>query len=302
MPLSDPRTIFGIHQMTAVSRTTGLPLGTIKVLASAESNREREQVDLFAGSNPNQWDSEDGNINSDITLMVKEFNPFLFELAGYTKTTNSAEATGGVSALTNKVGTSVFSATTGVASAEVVSNAETALKTGRYIIKAVSATTVDVYAVFDNDFSKVDSDGSADADHDAALTYVDDLLKITSSALTITTDTAVDIPNTGLTITGGSGTIAMTTSDVAYFDVRKINTGSYIYTYGSNPTTVEFEMWLSSQVKSNGEFVQHMFPRVKMSSMPSGLSEKAWSESSIAIKVLYDSTAGYSHKMIDLKI
>lgn len=280
MALSDPRTIFGIHQMTALNRTTFVPYGTIKVLASAEATREREQIDLYGGSNPNQWDSEDGNVSGDVVLNIKEFSPFLYTLAGYsTSTTSTPSTTGTVSSVTDKVGTSI--------SADLTVAVETTadLKTGRYIVKATAADEVAVYAVLDTDFTRGEDES-----------YDDDTLVIASGDQS-TVDAAMD--NFGLTLTGSW---SFTTNDTAYFDVKAPYTEFSVHQYTENPTPVEFEMWLSSQKKANGEFIQHHFPRVKFASIPASLTEKAWTEGSVTVKVLYDSSAGYSHRITDITI
>ena len=292
--LSSPRTQFGIHQMTAVNRTTGLPYGTVKVLASANAELSREAFDLYGGSNPNIVDTENGNVSGDLNVEVKEFHPMLYELAGYTKTELSASANGEVSsAVANKVGTSLVAAT-GLASADIKGTAAasivyTDVKDGLYIVKAVSATTVDVFAIFDNEF---DTGGD--------LSFVNDTMKITATALTIATDTAVEIPNTGIELLGGSGTIALTEDDTAVFEVRSAHAGGNEYVYGESPEPIEFEMYLTSQTKSNGEYSREHFPRVKFMGIPAGMTEKEWKTAQLTAKILFDTTLGYSRKMVDL--
>lgn len=290
MPLSAPRTEFGIHQMTALSRTTGLPYGKIEVLGNFSAENTREFIDLYGGSNPNIIDSENGNVTGDVSITVKEFRSFLYTLAGYDVSAIASNSDGEVSsALANKYGTSVYSATTGIATATVKSGSEADVKDGKYIVKAVTSTTVDVYAVFDNEF-QVGTD----------LTYQDDTMKITASPLTITTSSAVEIPGTGIELTGGSGTIALTVGDTAVFETRSPNSGGFEASYGPSPDPIEFECYMTSQTKSNGEFVVEHFPRVKFASVPAGMSEKEWHEAEVTLKVLYDSDLGYSRKKVDI--
>ena len=290
MALNKPRTSFGFASMTAVSRTTGLTLGMIKVAQSYDPTSEREQIDLYGGSNPNAWDSADGNISNDIAITLSEFKPLMYELAGYTVTkSEAAEVSGNVTVGANNIGATVIAAT-GVASVALSTAAGAAsnLKEGRYLMTSTSATAVQIYAVSDNDFERGDD-----------LTYVDDTLRITTSALTITQGAVTVIPNIGVALTGGTGTIAMTPGDVAYFDVRKPNEGYYEYSYGENPVPIEFDMWLVSQKKSNGEYVLDRYPRVKFNSIPGGMTAKEWTNVDVAVKVLYDSTLGFAMKRYD---
>ena len=213
----------------------------------------------------------------------------MLELAGWTKTENAAEASGAVTTLTNKNGTSVQVATTGIASVGLKAGETADLKDGVYVVKAVSATTVDVYAISDIYFREGDD-----------VTYQDDDGKITASALTISTGAAVEIPNTGVELTGGSGTIGMTTGDTAIFEIRSTNEGSFEYEYSENPTPIEFGCYFFSQKKANGEYQRLYVPRCKLSSFPTGMTEKEWQEAEVTIKVLYDNAAGYSKKGLDV--
>jgi hypothetical protein len=281
MSIYTPRTIFGIHSMTAMSRTTGLPYGIIKVVASAENKRERESVDLFGGSNPNQWDAEFGNVTGDVTVNFKEFKPFLFQLAGYTLTSGGAEASGAVTAPINVTctsGTGVLA--TGMTLAISTTTTNKTLRAGTYRAVATTTAAVTVYAV-------TDVDGQ---------TYANDTLLITTAAISLTSS-AAQIPGIGISVLT-SGAIEI--GDVAEFTIRSANSGNYLYTYGTNPTPIEFGMFLFSQKKANGEFVEDYFPRVKMGGLPTPLTEKAWSEASVTMKILTDTSAGYSHRRRDV--
>jgi len=291
MALNKPRTSFGI---TAVNKTTKLPYGMVKVVQTYDPTMEREQIDLYGGSNPSAWDSSDGNISNDIALTISEFKPFLYTIAGYTvSTSEAAEVSGNITTLTNDYGTSVSNATTGIASIALSTssgNGVANLKEGRYMItcSTSAAAAVDVYAVTDNDFTR----GTDEV-------FTTDTLKITTAALTVVTGDTVNVPAVGFALTGGSGTIGMTAGDVAFFDVRKPNEGYNEYSFGENPVPVEFDMWLVSQKKSNGEFVMDRFPRVKMNSVPAGMAAKEWANVDLSIKVMFDNDLGYAFKRYD---
>ena len=294
--LSAPREVFGIHNFTAVNKTTDVPYGTIKVIGSANLTHTGDLVELMGGSNPNAVAVERGVITNEIGVSVKEYNPFLHTLAGADVTDNSAEAGGfagsfaGVSGtITNRVGTSLVAAT-GIASVGVKSGSETDLKDGTYLVVAASATTVDVYQVTDFAFRN----GTDEA-------FENDNLKITASALTVVTATATEIPAFGIEFTGGAGTIALVTGDSAVFTVRSINDKSSIISYGENPTPVEFEGHFYSQRSINGNYLVLRAPRCVFVDFPVNFAEQEFSTTDLTIKMLFDTTECITHQFIDTR-
>src|SRR5687768_6561752 len=245
MGLSNPRTIYGVHSLTLYDRSTWEPFGIIKVLGSLTMALSGEFNDLFGGSSKFAWDSESGVIDTSLTGTIKEIPDFAFEkFLGASVTQNAAEATGNVGSLTNKNGTSVMDATTGIASVAAKTGSESSLKTGLYVVKAVSATTVQVFCMSDYDF-----------DQGTDETFEDDDLSLSSAALTVPgTSGTVDLDDFGLTFTGGSGVVAFETGDTAYFYVRKVNGGSSLVTFGQSTATFpEFGCLFASQKKGSGE-------------------------------------------------
>lgn len=278
MSLSDPRVIYGVHSVTPYSRTDGLPYGMVRVLKDSSLSLQGELIGLNGGSNKYEWAVEDGKITSEMSLKFAEYPNFVFELfLGKAVSSNNAEASGNASTLTNKKGSLV--AAVGLASVSVLSGSEADLKFGKYIVKAVSATTVDVYLLSDIDITR-GTDG----------TMQNDALKITATALTITSGGDTNIPNFGLKLTGGAGTIGMTTGDTATFEVRPINTGSTTVTVGA-PTDVtpEFGCLILAQKRGNGEMFEIDAFKCRASGLPIGFAEKAFSEVEAKAKLLFDS-------------
>lgn len=275
-----PKTVFGTHDLSLYDRTSGEFYGHIRVVGSLNLALEGDFVDLFGGCNKFAWDSEPGTIDGSLSGTVKELTNFSFEkFLGSEVTENTAEASGNVGTIANKKGTSAVNATTGIASVGALSGSETDLKDSYYLVKVVSATTVDVYAASSYDFVT-----------GTKLTYQNDLLKITATPLTVPdTGGTVTIPNTGVEITGGSGSVAMTVDDTAVFTTRKINSGSDIIRVGANQTFPEFGAFITSCRKANGDTFRGQLFRCKGIGLPIGLTESAWLESDINIKVLYDS-------------
>lgn len=282
MALPAQKHLFGIHSFTAINRTTGLPYGQdldrgiLKVIGSASLNYSTELMELRGGSNPNAVAVERGTTTAEITLNTKEYPAWLAELAGATVTYNAAETGGSASAITNSIGTSVVNATTGIASVAVTTAAD--LKDGTYYVKAVSATTVDVYVDTDIAFK-----------NGTDISYQDAALKITASALTVPgTSGTVAIPNTGITISGGSGTVAFTTGHVAVFTVRSINLGSTSIVFPETPEPIEFKAIAYGQRLADGSISRLIAPRCILADCPVGMTENEFSTGDLTIKVLYD--------------
>jgi len=281
MALSNPRSFFGVHSVSPYSRATGEFYGILKVIGSSSLSLSGETVPLTGGSSKYPWHVEDGAISSELSLTFREYPDFVFELfLGKAPTTVAAETTGNVSSMTAVTGTSLTNATTGIASIAAESGLTAELKFGRYVIKAASATTVDVYVSSDVDFNR----GTDEA-------YESDLLKITASPLTVTdTGGTTSITNFGLEITGGSGTVALTTGDTVTFQVRPINAGGRtVRVGGSADTFPEFGAVVMAKQRGNGELMELDLFRCKAVGAPIGFDENAWSEASVTAAVYYDS-------------
>lgn len=278
MSLSERRQIFGVHSVTPYNRTTGEPYGIAKVVKDSSIAISGELVENSGGSNPWPWGVEQGKISGEMSLKFSEYPDFVFELfLGKAVSSVNAETSGNCSTLTNKYGTSVV-ASTGIATATVKAASKADLKFTRFVVKAVSATTVDVFAMSDEDFTR-----GTDKE------FVNDLLKITASALTITTATAVEIPGYGVELTGGAGTIGMTTGDTATFEVRPIHTGGLTVRIGANGEVApEFGCVVMSQRRSSDEMFEIDAFKCRASGLPLGFAEKAWSEVEAKAKLLYD--------------
>jgi hypothetical protein len=214
-------------------------------------------------------------------LKFMQYEDFLIQLfLGTTPTENGAAALGAVTTLTNKLGTSAQKATTGIASIAVKTGSEGDLKFGKYVVKVVSATTVDIYLSSDLDIGR----GNAG-------TIQSDQMKVTATPLSITATTGTDIPNFGLTLMGGSGTIGMTVGDTATFQVLPENTGSMSVDIGSSTNTkfAEFGAIVMAAKRGNGELFEIDCVRCKAAGMPINFDQNAFSEADVKIKCLYDS-------------
>lgn len=281
MSLSAPRSIFGIHSVSPYKRSDGLFYGELRVLENSSIGLTSELISLQGGSNKFDWSTEVGSMTSEMSLSFSEYPDFVFELfGGNAPTANAAEANGNVSTLTDKLGT-VVDASTGIASIAAKAGSEADLKFGKYVIKVVSATTVDVYYSSDADIGR-GTNGE----------YQSDALKVTASALTVPgTGGTVDVPNFGLEITGGSGSIALTTGDTATFEVRPQNNGSMDVTIGqlSDQNFPEFGAIIMAAKQGNGELFEIDALRCKAAGLPLGFARNAYSPAEVTVKLMYDS-------------
>lgn len=279
----DTRYSFGIHSVGAVNRSTGLPYGMIATVGDCTVNIEASSVDLRGGSVLGARATEQTEIDYNVTYNARSWPDWLFTVNfGATVSTTAASAsTGTVSALVNYLNTSVFDASTGVATATLKSGEAANMKFNHYIVVAASASTVDVYTTSNFDFTR-----------GTDLFFDDNTMKITTSALSITTSTAVEIPGTGIELTGGSGTIGMTSGDVAVFEVAPPHNGIsdvQIGALGSLPP--EHELWLFGKKRASGESMSircYKAQCVSGGSIPLSLADFAATD--FTIKLLYDST------------
>lgn len=276
MSLSSPFGIFGIHSFTPYSLLDGMPFGPqARVLGQLNVGNSIEEIPLNGGSSRDPWASELGARTSEISLSLREYPSWIWELfSGKAITATTAEAAGGVTTLLNVKGTSAKSATIGVASVSVKTASEADVKYGIYIVKVVSPTTVDVYAMTDVDFGQ-----------GAFLDFANDAQKITATPLTITMGTAVAIPSFGLELTGGNGTIGMTVGDTAWFQARPINSGFSTVSVGTKDERfTSFGALVAAQRQSNGEMVLFNFYKLKGTGNPANMQEKAWSEYELTLR------------------
>lgn len=280
MALSDPRIIFGVHSVTPYNRTTGAFYGILRVLGGSSLSLNGELIKLNGGSNKYPWAIEDGLITAEMSLKVKEYPDFLFELfLGKAPTAVSTPDTDGtVSTVTNKLGTSIV-ASTGLASVSAIPTSGPAnLKFAKYVVKYLSATTLNIYASTNIDFAR-----GTDEDYD------DDLLLVGVTGA-ITTGGNTDVASLGLRFVGGAGTIAFVAGDTATFEVQPPFTKSMSVAIGANSDVFpEFGAILMAKQRGNGEMFEIDAHRCKGVGLPLGFEENAFSQAEIKVEAFYDS-------------
>lgn len=282
MSLPSRKTIYGVHSVSVYDPATGIPLGDIaKVVGNLTVNLTGELVQLNGGSQPFPWQVENGLISTETSLLLREYPNFVYEaFLGKAVTEGAAEANGGVGTLTNVKGTSVLDAATGIASIGVESGEGANVKSTKYVIEAVTATTVNVYALGDVDFKNGDD-----------LSYQDSTLKVNASPITVPgSDGTVSIPNTGLEITGGSGTVAMTVGDTAFITSRAANTGYQEVIVGDASFSLpDVGIICYAQKAGDNSIYEIDIFKAKGAGAPISFAEKAFSEAEIPVQAFYDS-------------
>jgi hypothetical protein len=277
------RQSFGIHSVGAVNRSTGLPYGMLAIVGDASISLTASSVDNRGGPSLFPWATEITEVDSNASFNLKSWPDWVYTVffGASVSITSASASTGTISGLVNYVNTSVFDASTGVATATLKSGEAANLKFGHYIVVAASATTVNVYTPSNFDFTR-----GTDLFHD------DDTLKITTSALTITASTAVEVPGTGIELTGGSGVIGMTAGDVAYFEVAPPHNGISDITIGQSGIVFpEHELWLFGKKRASGECMSiRCYKAQAVSGGTIPLSQSDFAATDINVKLLVDST------------
>lgn len=209
MPIAK-KGLLGVHCLTIVDIATKEPVSILKVVDTANIDLGETVAVLKGGDSNHPYSAAVVDANHTVSIPVKEFpDSFVELLYRATQTPGAAEAAGNISTPANVTGTSIVSATTGI-TATITATSGSTLKEGTYIIKAASATTLNIYGYTSYDDLTMSNDESG---------------LVNATPYTITTGTAANITEIGITVTGGSGTIGFTENDTAIVVVRRINSG-----------------------------------------------------------------------------
>lgn len=272
-----PRSIFGVHGATPYNRTTGLPYGELRVAKSSSLSLQGELVEQMGGSSKYSWAAEEGAITAELTLNVGELPNFMFELfLGKAPTDGSAETSGNISTAANKNGTSVINGTNGIGSVFLLTGSAANLKFGKYVLKALSANTFNVYYLSGIDLGR-GGDGSF---------LTDDLC--VASALSVASANAT-LPLFGLEF-AKAGTPAFVTGDTATFEVRPVNSGYSTVRVGGivSQSFPEFGCLVYAQRRGNQQMLELDLFRCKGAGMPIPFEMGQFAGFEVKAKVLYD--------------
>jgi hypothetical protein len=279
--------LFGVKYLIPYDLVTMKPKGIFEVIGGVEVGREIEQLLLTGGHKDGPYAVEAGEPSNSIKATLKEYPNFafsLFENAVITEATT--ETTGYVSALANTKGTSVLNATTGIASVAVTLNKGAELPSGMVVIEAKDATHVDIYLAGDVASGRVP--------------VVSELPKIASNVV-IATGT-VDVAGFGITLTGGSGTIALVTGDIAFFSTRPSNVLKTSIKVGANAAVNYFGLLLVYPKNSQKQQTIVRFPRVSAIGMGFNGNTREFSEFEQPMTPLLDDAEGILYEIIRTQI
>jgi hypothetical protein len=242
---------------------------------------EGETIELRGGSNRFPWSIQDGNINASIELTTKEYPDFLMELfLGKKPNAVLADASGDIVDFINKFGSSVKSASNGISAIAPLTGSEANLKFTKYVIKALSANTIDIYAMSNIDFNR-----GTDAD------FQDDLLKITSAPITLAVGSN-PLASFGLDLTG-VGVPAFVIGDTATFEILPIHSGAMdVVVGGLSDIFPEFGVVLVTQQLGSQEMFEIDVFKCKAIGLNLGAQEKAFSETPVSAKAFFDADKG----------
>lgn len=278
MALSNAKQSFGVCSVAPYDPTSGEFHGILRVLGSSSLSLSTELVKSTGGCNAFPWSVSQGLTTGELSLTFKEYPDFVYNIfLGSPATVNAAEASGFASVPENKTG-ALLEPTTGIADIDVQAGSEQDLKVMKFVIKATSATEVSVFASSFADFSR----GSD-------LSYLSDDLAVATGIVVPDSSATVSIPNTGLEITGGSGTVAMTPGDTAVIETRPVNSGSHEAKVGAASDSLPEWGAIVISAKDGGALNELDLYRCKAGGMPLGFDENAHSESQVTCEIFYSS-------------
>ncbi len=265
--MSTPQYFFGVKGLIFYNRTTFKPVGIFRVISTVEFAREIEQLPLTGGHRNGPWATEAGEPTNTLTATLKEFPNFGFtELDNATQVDTLGEDTSGFTGpITNKVGTSIFDATTGIASVSVTSGGEAKVPLGKIVIVATSvANEVDIYLLGDT--------------ASGPIPVVNELTLLASGVVVPGTGSTIDISDYGITLTGGSGAIALVEDDTAYFEARPANSKTTQVIMGDDSDLQNLGCVLVYPKNSAKQQRIVDFPKVSVGGMPFAANTREYAE------------------------
>lgn len=262
--------LFGAKALIVYNRKTLKPLGIFRAITTLEYTREIEQVTLEAGHHNGPFAVEAGAVANAILGTVMEFPNFAFtELDNATKAEITGEdTTGFVDAIANKSGTSIVDATTGIASVSIISGSESLVPVGRIIVVGTSvATEVDIFLLGDTASGEIP--------------VTNELTLLAAGVIIPGTAGTVDVAAFGLRFTGGSGAIALTDGDTAFFESRPANTKTTKITMVDDSDVKLVGMIFVWPKSSEGKQTIVDFPKVGISGSSFSANTRAFAETEL---------------------
>ncbi len=272
---------FGIDLVIPYKLNSKDPYGIFRVIQELNNEKSSEGVILQGGNPGGGWANEPGEVSNPISFVLREYPDFAFTTfeEGVQTDNAAAEASGDFGTISNTLGTSVFDATTGIASIAAKVGKEANIPFGRLVFKGTAVPAeVDIYLV-----GTPKGEGA----------FINDLGLVAQAVTIPGTGGTVDVDELGITITGGSGTVAFVEGDVAVQDVRGVNFGNVITSVGAKPNLKYMGMFAVLPELSDGSLTYIDFHKV---SIPSGIPFsgifREWAEFTLTGEVLIDPCNG----------
>jgi hypothetical protein len=276
------------------------PLKLFKKVAELTIPFEAEAEDYIGGGDLMAEEAGIKTYKSDMTLQLKQYDREMYAyLSSAVVTIGAAEPSGYVSAAAipptavYSVGATntISSTVTGIASIAVSNVAN--LKTGKYIIKAASATTIYFMPCSDFEFGGAFTAGTQVnfATNALGTDIANRQLMVTGTApftFSVSNGAQTVLTGFGLTITGGSA-VAMTPGDTAEIEVRAANIENDQIILGKAEMMIpkRYAMLATMDSKATGEVIYVFAPKVMPLGFNIPLKQKAWSDAAPKLKMLH---------------
>jgi len=248
------------------------------VLGDFTSEFTPEFAKLEGGSQLFPFATAVKSLSNSVKATVREYSADGTNLAlGGTLTEYAADSAGDVLYEANVLNESVIDASTGIATVTIKAASKADAKEGWYLIKCTGAAAVDVYAMSAGAFSRGTNESFEDIDG-----------KITAAPLTITTGSAIEVTDFGIDLTGGSGSIGMTTGDTARFYVQAPHSGAWSTKFGQSAFDYpDVGAVITSSYDDGRLNTLHLF-NCKVAGAAINFSEKEYAGYDISIEPNYD--------------
>jgi hypothetical protein len=270
--------LFGAKALIVYDRCSFAPLGIFRAISTMEFTREVEGVLLSAGHYNGPFAVESGEPANAFSGTVMEFPNFAYTaLDNATQVdTLGEDSTGFVGAIANKNGTSIANATTGIASVSIISGSESIVPFSKAIVVKGTAVPneVDVYLVGDTATGQIPVSNE--------LTLLAEGVVIPDAAGT------VDLAAYGLRFTAGSGTMALTDGDTAYFESRPANSKTTKITMADKSDIKNVGMLFVWPKTADGKQTIADFPKVAVGGSSFNGNTRAFAEMELTGTPLID--------------
>lgn len=271
---------FGIQYIIPYKLKNKDPYGIFRVMQEFTSERARENVLLHGGNFDGAVASEAGVAANPISMVLREYPDFAFTtFEEGVQTENVAEVSGNFGTIVNTNGVSIFDIATGIASVVSKVGKEANIPFGRLIFKATAvANELDIYLV-----GTPQGEGA----------FLSDSGLVAEAVIIPDTGGMVDVDELGITINGGSGTIAFVVGDIAALDVRGVNNGSVITSVGANPQTKYMGILAVKPKLADGSLEYIDFHKVSVpSGIPFSAISREFAEYTLTGEILIDPCNG----------